>query len=224
MIPFGLNNLGKNDMLQRLLVLVAIVLGTSEMDAQETKFTDLFNGKDLSGWKLVGAGDNWLAKDGELQCTGKPGAHWIRTEKEYSDFELRLEFKMNTDGNSGVFIRAPEAGTPWVEGLEVQLLDDFGPKWKNLKPDQFTASIYAVEGPSKRVTKPAGQWQSMRIVCNRRALKVWVNGVQVVDADLDKYLDRADKVPGIKRQAGFIGFQDHGDAVSFRKIKIAELK
>jgi hypothetical protein len=192
--------------------------------AKEPGAKELFNGKDLTGWKLVGAGDNWLAKDGVLQCTGKPGAHWIRTEREYSNFELQLEFKMNKDGNSGVFVRAPEKGSPWVEGLEVQLLDDFGPKWKNLNPDQFTASIYAVAGPSKRATKPAGQWQTMRIICNKRDIKVWVNGEQVIDADLDKYLDRAKKVPGINRTAGYIGFQDHGDAVSFRKILLKELK
>ena len=166
----------------------------------------LFNGKDLSDWKPVGEGDNWIAKDGELRCTGKPGAHRIRTEKEYANFELRLEFKIEENGNSGVFLRAPEAGAPWVEGLEVQLLDDYGPKWKNLSPEQFTASIYAVAAPSKRATKPAGQWRAMRISCVDRQIKVWVNEQQVVDVDLDTQLDKAKKVPGIKRKSGYIGF------------------
>ena len=184
----------------------------------------LFNGKDLAGWKPVGKGDNWVVRDGELRCTGKPGAHWIRSEKEYANFDLRLEFKLGDNGNSGVFIRAPEKGAPWVEGLEIQLLDDFGAKWKNLKPAQFTASIYAVVAPSKRATKPAGQWQSMRIQCLNRHVKVWVNSEQVIDADLDALLEKAKKVPGLKRKTGHIGFQDHGDPVAFRKIEIRELQ
>ena len=118
---------------------------------------DLFNGRNLNGWKPVGEGDNWQAVNGELRCTGKPGAQWIRTEREYANFDLRLEFKVGKNGNSGVFFRAPKKGSPWVEGLEVQVLDDLGEKWKDLQPHQFTASIYGVQAPSKRVTKPAGQ-------------------------------------------------------------------
>jgi len=183
----------------------------------------LFNGKDLAGWKPVGKGDNWGVADGELRSTGNPGAHWIRTEQEYANFDLRFEYKLEENGNSGVFIRAPERGAPWVEGLEIQLLDDYGPKWKSLKPAQFTASIYAVVAPAKRATKPAGHWQAMRIQCLNRHVRVWVNSEQVVDADLDAFQDQTEKVPGLKRKSGYIGFQDHGDPAAFRKIEIRQL-
>ena len=161
---------------------------------------------------------------GELRCTGKPGARWIRTKKSYSDFDLKLEFRLRKNGNSGVFIRAPEHGSPWVQGLEIQLLDDYGDKYKNLKPYQFTGSIYAVVPPSRRATKKAGQWQSMRIRCVKTKVQVWVNGKQVIDADLSKYKSRAKQVPGLQRQSGYIGLQDHGDAAAFRRITIREVR
>ena len=88
----------------------------------------------------------------------------LATKEEFSDFDLRLVYKIPKDGNSGVFIRAPRKGAPWVAGMEIQVLDDYGSKWKHLKPVQFTGSIYAVQAPSERVTKKAGDWQTMRIV------------------------------------------------------------
>ena len=77
--------------------------------AAEKGFQPLSNGKDLTGWAGVGGQpSNWQAKDGVLSCTGKPGSHWIATEEEYADFDLRLEYKIPKNGNSGVFIRAPK--------------------------------------------------------------------------------------------------------------------
>ena len=135
-------------------LLIATTLCVAQLGAAEKGFTPLFNGKDISGWQgIEGPNTNWVAKDGILSCTGKKGSQWIATKKEFSNFDLRLEYKIPTDGNSGVFIRAPKEGNPWVTGLEIQVLDDYGPKWKDLKPDQFTAAIYAVQPPSERATK-----------------------------------------------------------------------
>ncbi|SVD84496.1 uncharacterized protein METZ01_LOCUS437350, partial [marine metagenome] len=103
--------------------------------AAQKGFQPLFNGKDLTGWAGVGGDQsNWRVKDGLLSCTGKPGSHWIATEEEYANFDLRLEYNIPQNGNSGVFIRAPIKGAAWVAGMEIQVLDDFGDKWKNLKP------------------------------------------------------------------------------------------
>ena len=182
----------------------------------------LFNGKDLTGWQgMQGAPDNWGVKNGLLTCTGGKGAQWLATSEEFADFDLNLEFNLPVNGNSGVFIRAPREGAPWVQGMEIQLLDDYGEKWKNLKPDQFTGAIYAAVAPSRRVTKKAGEWQTLRILCVGRNCSVWVNGEQVIEADLDKVAAKyGRKVPGLKRDSGLIGVQNHGDPVSFRKIVI----
>ena len=192
----------------------------------EEKNMPIFNGKDLKGWQgMQGEAKNWGVKDGALSGSGGEGAEWLATTGEYDDFDLTLEFNLPKDGNSGVFIRAPKEGTPYVDGMEIQLLDDYGEKWKDLKPDQFTGAIYAVMAPTKRVTKPAGQWQTMRILCVGKKCQVWVNGEQIIDADLDE-LSRThgEKVPGLKRDNGLIGLQNHGDPVSFRNIHIREAK
>ncbi len=181
----------------------------------------LFNGEDLTGWHGVGGPiTNWSADDGVLMCTGERGSQWLRTDREYADFELSLEFKIPEDGNSGVFVRAPAAGAPWVEGFEIQILDDEGPRWANLQPNQYTGAIYAVQAPSKRVTKPAGQWQSMRIRLDGRRCAVWVNGQQVLDADLDTLAERFPDTPGLKREKGYIGLQNHSSPVYYRNIRI----
>ncbi len=206
--------------LRALIVGISLTAGVPAVSADEGR--SLFNGKDLTGWQgMQGPADNWGVKDGILTCTGGKGAHWLATKEEFSDFDLSLEFKLPVNGNSGVFIRAPRVGTPYVDGMEIQLLDDYGEKWKNLKPDQFTGAIYAAVAPSRRVTKKAGQWQTMRILCVGRKCSVWVNGEQIIDADLDKVAGKSgQKVPGLKRNSGLIGVQNHGDPVSFRRIVI----
>ena len=206
------------------LLLVLLSLPTPSQALEEG--TALFNGKDLSGWQgMRGKASNWGVKDGVLAGTGGRGSQWLATTEEYSDFDLSLEYKLPKNGNSGVFIRAPKVGTPYVDGMEIQLLDDYGPKWKNLRPNQFTAAIYAVQAPSKRATRPAGQWQTLRILCAGKKCQVWVNGEQVIDADLAELAKtHGKKVPGLKRDSGLIGLQNHGDPASFRNIRIREVK
>ena len=193
--------------------------------ATDKDFQTLFNGKDLTGWQGMGGPmTNWEIKDGVLSCTGKGGSAWLATKEEFANFELQLEYNIPENGNSGVFIRAPKNGAPWVAGLEIQVLDDYGPKWKGLKPAQFTGSIYAVQAPSQRVTKKAGEWQTMRIRCNGDQCCVWINGKCIIDANLTKLAPKAKNVTGLKRTQGFIGLQNHASPVHFRNIQIKRLK
>jgi hypothetical protein len=192
--------------------------------AADGKSKRLFNGKNLDGWQgMGGPTTNWAIKDGVLSCTGKKGSQWIATMDEYADFELRLEFKISKNGNSGVFIRAPKDGAPWVAGLEIQVLDDFGDKWKNLKPTQYTGSIYAIQPSSKRATKKAGQWQTMRIFCEGAKCDVWLNGEHVVKGNLSE-LAKTNQQPGLKRKTGFIGLQNHSSPVFYRNLRVKRLR
>jgi len=205
-----------------IFILATGVVSTSAADKD---FKPLFNGKDLAGWQGMGGPmTNWNVKDGVLSCTGKTGSHWIATKEEFADFELRLEYNIPKNGNSGVFIRAPKEGAPWVAGLEIQVLDDFGPKWNNLKPAQFTGSIYAVQAPSKRVTKKASEWQTLRVRCEGAQCDVWVNGKQIIKADLTALAKKAPKVTGLKRATGYIGLQNHSSPVHYRNIQVKRLK
>jgi len=212
--------------MKKTLTSILFVLSSLACSAEkESGFASLFNGKDLSGWQgMGGPTSNWMAKEGILSCTGKSGSQWIATKEEFSDFDLRLEFKIPVNGNSGVFIRVPQKGAPWVAGMEIQVLDDYGPKWKNLKPAQFTGAIYAVCAPSVRASKKAGEWQSMRIRCQGSTCEVWLNDKPIVKADLGKLAEKNSRVGGLKRATGFIGLQNHSSPVHYRNLMIKRLK
>ena len=208
----------------KVQLLICLFFLAQSGPAAQRGFQPLFNGRDLTGWVGVGrTAINWKIEKGTLSCTGQKQAQWIVTEKQYANFDLRLEFNIPKNGNSGVFIRAPKEGAPWVEGMEIQVLDDYGDKWENLKPAQFTGSIYAVQAPEKRVMKKAGEWQKMCVRCTGLKCNVWINGEQVVNGDLEK-LAQTHNQAGLKRHSGFIGLQNHASPVHCRNIQIKAIK
>jgi hypothetical protein len=199
-------------------------------------FTPLFNGKDLTGWKTYGCTiDAWGVKDGLLYVAkparSRPGERaqpfWLMTEKEYDDFELRLEYKLPPKGNSGVALRAPLRGDLSHTGIEIQILDDpwnLNPKnYKGMRRVQLTGSIYGVVPPSKEAIKPPGEWNAMQITARGRQITVVINGTKVVDANVDNYKDLAKEHPGILRTKGHLGVQSHDGHVEFRNLLIKEL-
>jgi hypothetical protein len=186
-------------------------------------FVPLFNGKDLGGWKqFAGKGKNWSASDGMIVCSGKGGG-WLGTERDYDNFILRLDYKLSPGGNSGVYIRAPETGHISRVGMEIQLLDDNHPSYAKIDFYQYTGSIYHVVPPTRRAGKSAGQWNSLEIRAEGRRVVVVLNGIKIVDADLDHYLRDpaiAREHTGLKRPGGRIGLQSHTDRVEFRNLRI----
>lgn len=189
-------------------------------------FTALFNGKDLTGWKVNKGGnmDVWGAEKGLLYVNGKGGG-WLMTEKEYGDFEVRLEFKMPEKGNSGVALRSPMEGDPAYVGMEIQLLDDVWHK-KNLpelRDTQLTGSIYDVVPPSKNALKPVGEWNKIAITAKGRHVTVVLNDTKIVDADLDEHKDKFVKHPGLKAEKGHLGLQSHDGRVEFRNLYVKPL-
>jgi hypothetical protein len=189
-------------------------------------FTPLFNGKDLSGWKVNEGGnmDKWGAENGLLYVQGGGGG-WLMTEKEYGDFEVRLEFKLSEKGNSGVALRSPMKGDPAYAGMEIQLLDDLWHKenFKGLRNTQLTGSIYDVVPPSKDALKPVGEWNKIVITAKGRHVTVELNGTKIVDADLDEHKDKFEKHPGLKAEKGHLGLQSHDGRVEFRNLYLKPL-
>ncbi|HXG10753.1 MAG TPA: DUF1080 domain-containing protein [Gemmataceae bacterium] len=213
------------------LVLLAVLAGLSgqfleaaDQDVPEG-FEKLFNGKDLTGWKVHrGKLEAWGAGDGILFTSGSGGG-WLMTEKEYGDFELRLEFKLPPRGNSGVALRAPLEGDPAYTGMEIQILDDAWHKenYKGLRDVQLTGAIYDVVAPAKSASKPPGEWNTYRIIARGRQVTVILNGTEVVNAHLDDYKDKFAKHPGLQRAKGHIGLQSHGSRVEFRNLYVKPL-
>jgi hypothetical protein len=210
-------------LLAGLIIVVAGHRGeTWAQDKVPEGFTPLFNGKDLTGWKSTGKKDVWGAdaSQGILFVQGGGGG-WLMTEKEYGDFELRLEFKMPKMGNSGVALRSPLKGDPAYVGMEIQLLDD--PNWKGLRPTQQTGSIYDVVPAAKVVTRPHGEWNQMRIVAKGRQVLIELNGTKLVDTNLDEHKDHFKRHPGLLRDKGHIGLQSYNYRVEFRNLVVKEL-
>jgi len=177
----------------------------------------------LIGWQQIGGGqDSWHFQDGLLYTEGENGG-WLATLRQYNDFRLSLEFRVPPGGNSGVFIRAPLEGDPAYTGMEIQILDDYARQWRGLNPFQYTGSIYGVQAPSERATKEAGQWQKMVITARGPQIGVAVNGQKVIDTDVTYYPYKMDSHPGLARDGGYIGLQNHGSRVEFRNIRIQEL-
>lgn len=186
-------------------------------------FESLFNGKDLTGWKATGKMDKWGAENGVIFCSGGGGG-WLMTEKEYGDFELRLEYKMPLKGNSGVGIRAPLKGDPAYVGMELQLIDDVN--WGKLEKWQHTGSIYNVVAAKTIKNKEIGQWNEFKVIAKGRQITVIQNGETLVDANLDEYVkEHGKRHPGIleTNTKGHIGFQSYNLRVEFRNIFLKAL-
>src|SRR4051812_30873073 len=109
---------------------VCLLVATAALSfAVEPGFTPLFNGKDLTGWQLFSKkGAGYVVHDGVIQCAENGGGNLL-TEREYSDFVLRFEFKLPPGGNNGIGIRAPMAGDVAYSGMEIQVLDQNNEKY-----------------------------------------------------------------------------------------------
>jgi len=192
--------------------------GLSPEEAQQG-FVSLFDGKTMEGWQ--GDTKGYVPEDGVMVC--KPGGN-VYTAKEYGDFIFRFEFKLTPNANNGVGIHTPMGCDAAYCGMEIQILDDSGSAYTGLHPYQYHGSIYGVVPVKRGHQKPVGEWNSEEIMCKGRQVKITLNGVVVVDANLDEVQPQDGRQhPGLKRTKGYIGFLGHGSHVEFRNIRIKEL-
>lgn len=204
-----------------MLLGLLLVASPAWCDDKDDEFRPLFNGSDLTGWEGADkdAAECWLVDGGELVCTGKPGP-WLRSTEEYDDFELRLEYKLKEGGNSGVYIRVPKDGKHHGDqsGIEVQILDDNAERYKELKAYQYSGSLYAIVAAEPRVSKPAGDWNTMTIRCEGTKYEIHHNGQQVIKSDETAAPDLAKRLT-----KGYLGLQNHNEEVRFRNVVIKSL-
>ena len=205
--------------------LAAFLLAAAALAAAEPGFAPLFNGQNLDGWRLVGGvGPGYVVRDGAIVCPPDGGGN-LFTEKEYANFVLRLEFKLSPAGNNGVGLRAPYQGDAAYQGMEIQVLDDPDPEYKDIRPAQHCGSVYDVFPAKQGALKPTGEWNQYEITANGRRVTIVLNGQTVVDADLDTVKDpqALRRHPGLARATGHIGLLGHKSHVEFRNIQIKEL-
>lgn len=190
--------------------------------ADEAGFTSLFNGKDFSGW--IGDLDGHVVKDGVLAAKKGVGGT-LFTKDIYADFDFRFEFKLTPGANNGIAIRSDMQGNPAYDAMEIQILDDSHPQYKDLHDWQVHGSIYGVVPAHRGYLRPVGEWNTERIVARGSQIQIYVNGTKIVDADVAKVkpIDGHDH-PGRLRKDGHIGFFGHHDPLEFRNIRVKPLK
>ena len=191
--------------------------------AVEPGFMSIFNGKDLTGW--AGPVSEYEVKDGAIGCrAGKGGT--IYYNQEYTDFIARLEFKLPPGGNNGLAIRYPGTGDTAYGGMcEIQVLDDPADMYKDLDPRQFCGSVYGIVPAKRGYLRPTGEWNYYQVTVKGSTIKVELNAVTIVDADVSKvtqYMANSAH-PGKDRKSGFFGFAGHSDPVLFRNIRVKPL-
>jgi hypothetical protein len=194
------------------IVLAAFILLAGFCPFQKKE--SLFNGKDLTGWKIYGT-EKWYVEDGQLVCESGPDKKYgyLATEKFYKDFDLTVEFKQEANGNSGVFFRSTIEGTK-ITGWQCEV----APKGRD------TGGIYEsygrgwlkqIEDEKENILKP-GEWNQMRLKVVGDRVQTWLNGVQMVDLTDEK----------IGKANGSIALQIHdggGIKVRWRNLVIEEL-
>ncbi len=221
-----------------LLIIVAPVLRsepTNTLSAEERAagWKMLFDGTSLAGWrslKTEAPGAGWKVVDGALTTPGKAGD--LVTAGEFGDFELKAEWKVAEGSNSGIIYRVGlDENATYRTGPEYQVLDNVKAE-DNKQPNHLAAALYDLVAPPKDFTKPVGEWNSARIVVRGWHVEHWLNGQKTVDVDLaspeGNALIAGSKFKTMPKFAtllrGHIALQDHGDVVSFRNVKLLELK
>lgn len=190
---------------------------------EESGFVPLFNGKDLTGW--IGDTKGYVPEDGKIVC--RPGGN-LYTEKEYSNFVIRFEFKLTPGANNGLGIRTPPKGDAAYVGMELQILDDTAPQYKTLHDYQYHGSIYGIVPAKRGHQKPVGEWNVQEVIADGPKIKITLNGTVIVDADLStikqiENMHDLKKHPGLHNPTGHIGFLGHGSVVEFKNIRLKDL-
>jgi hypothetical protein len=197
----------------------------------------IFDGKGMKNWKTFNGGEvtGWKIIDGVLHNSGKGSDHGgdIITKKQFTNFELYLEWKIAPESNSGVFFHVQEGLTDAIyeSGPEYQLLDDKG--WPSkLEDHQYSGANYAMHVPENAEVVPIEEWNSTKIIVNGPHVEHWLNGKKVLEYELWseqwfelKSASKWAETPNYgMSESGHIGLQDHGGLTMFRNMKIRELE
>lgn len=201
-------------------ILVLFLLAASACFPAQWK--QLFDGKDLAGWKMVGPG-HFVVEGGLLKTEGGMGLLWYTGEK-FGNTTIRVVFKTASKrANSGVFIRLPEPPPdPWYgvhNGFEVQI-DAAGDEW------HCTGAIYSLSKATQGYQKAPGEWNTMDIVLKGQVTTVFLNGHQINEFDATKPVPPRKRwyepVRGPRPDAGYIGLQNHDarSVVYFKQVSV----
>ena len=192
-------------------ILAVAVLSSFALPAKKQT---LFNGKDLTGWKIYGT-EKWYVDNGLLVCESGPDKQYgyLATEKFYKNFDLTLEFLQEADGNSGVFFRSTIEGTK-IAGWQCEVAPK-GHDTGGIYESYGRGWLKQIDDDKENILKP-GEWNKLRVKVVGDRVQTWLNGQLMVDFSDEK----------IGQANGSIALQIHdggGIRVKWRKLEIEEL-
>ncbi|ONK11350.1 Cytochrome c551/c552 [Streptomyces sp. MP131-18] len=191
--------------------------GVTEADCRpETGYTSLFDGTGTDGWSQAGPGQFALADDGTLTTEGGMGMLWYEAQ-EFASYSLKLDWRLEGDDNSGIFIGFPPSDDPWSavdNGYEIQIDATDA-------PERTTGSVYTFQSADiearDAALNPPGEWNTYELRVEGERLQIFLNGTLINDF--------TNTDPARSLTQGHVGLQNHGeeDTVSFRNVRIQEL-
>lgn len=198
-------------------------------DEKKAGFKVLFDGTGMHGW--IGNTKDYVTEDGCIVLYPKNGGGGnLYTEGEYDDFILRFEFMLTPGANNGLGVRTPLEGDAAYVGMELQILDNEAPIYKDLQIYQYHGSVYGVIPAKRGYLKTTGEWNQQEVYFKGNKVKVTLNGTVILEGDIAEasknFTETRDhrEHPGLSNKKGHLGFLGHGSLVKFKNIRIKELK
>jgi hypothetical protein len=182
----------------------------------EPGFTSLFDGQTLTGWTVHdGPPSAFAVQDGAIVVDkGANFPAWLRSDRQYENFDFRCEFFLQGWMNSGVYLHAPEHGRNMWVGMKINI---FHQSDKEPRPES-AGSIFPVVAPLAVNVRNQGQWNTLRVLMDWPRLQVWMNDTQVQDLDVES-------VPELRHRLrrGYLGLESLSYPIRFRNLRVREL-
>ena len=200
---------------------------TLSPEEQKEGFKALFDGTNMFEW--TGNTVDYTLKDGTITLVPSMGSGGnLYTKSEYDNFVFRFDFMLTPGANNGLGIRTPMEGDAAYVGMELQILDNEDPIYKDLEIWQYHGSVYGIIHAKRGFLKPLGEWNTQEVIANGDKIKITLNGEVILDGNLREATKNGTidgkEHPGLFNKKGHIGFLGHGSEVKFRNIRIKELK
>ena len=203
---------------REFLAAAVLVPGLSSVrqEPEESGFVSLFDGTSLAGWSVAdGAESAFYVQDGAIvvhESSGFPT--WLRSARQYENFDFRGEFFLQGWTNSGIYLHAPEHGRNIACGMKINIFQQVD---TTPKPESM-GSIFPIVPPLKVNVKNKGEWNTFRILMDWPRLRVWTNGEVIQDLDVET-------IPELRHRLriGYLGLESLSYPIRFRALRVREL-
>ncbi|MGH2624969.1 MAG: 3-keto-disaccharide hydrolase [Sphingobacterium sp.] len=215
----------------KTILIITLVYGIGITNAQQSKskengFVTLFDGTNMDSWE--GNTKEYVLEDSciVMKPTQEMGGN-LYSKEEYADFILRFDFQLTPGANNGLGIRHDMvANKEGYSGMELQILDNENPQYKDLKPYQYHGSVYGISPAKRGFLKEPGEWNSQEVIAKGDQIIVRLNGQVILKTNLKeavKKLPADSYAKAVMNKNGHIAFLGHGTTVKFKHIRVKRL-